>query len=85
MQLRDHPLMSYGGRKNWPPIWVWMGGQMDSPVGEVGILREMRWSHLLKDHRCFPVIEYKNGMYIACLLFDDQTFCNRSFGYSRPI
>ena len=52
---------------------------MDSPFGEVGVLKEMRWSHMLKDHRCFPVIEYQNGMYIACVLFDDQTFCNQIF------
>lgn len=77
--LRDHPLMCHGRVKNWPPAWISSDGKTDHLVGEVGILREMKWSSLLKQHRCFPVIEYKNGLYIACLLFDDQSFCDRIF------
>src|SRR5215510_13411167 len=26
MLLRDHPLMSYRGVRNWPPSWTWLDG-----------------------------------------------------------
>lgn len=42
MQLRSHPLMSYVGYPNWPPLWAWIEGKENKkPVGEVGILKEV--------------------------------------------
>ena len=42
MLLRDHPLMSYRGRRNWPPRWLPgkdIGGEELS--GEIGALVEV--------------------------------------------
>jgi hypothetical protein len=34
MELRNHPLMSYGGVKNWPPTWTLIEGvRNDLPKG----------------------------------------------------
>jgi hypothetical protein len=39
MKLREHPLMTCGGIRNWPPRWVWVGGEKNGhPRGEVGVL-----------------------------------------------
>jgi hypothetical protein len=39
MLLRDHPLMSYRGVRNWPSTWLWVGGEVNErPRGEVGIV-----------------------------------------------
>lgn len=40
MLLRNHPLMSYKGIPNWPPIWTWTDGVENTrPRGEIGILK----------------------------------------------
>jgi hypothetical protein len=78
MQVRDHPLMSYKGNPNWPPAWIRLrGGRDKHPKGEVGILREVRWSpiQLRPWDRFFLVVEYERTMYMGCLLFDDTAFC----------
>src|SRR5213593_1335425 len=37
MDLRNHPLMSRRGARNWPPVWTWIGGgENKRPKGEVG-------------------------------------------------
>jgi hypothetical protein len=49
MKLRDHPLMSRAGVRNWPPAWLWRAGSGDAkPYGEVGILREVILSKLIR-------------------------------------
>jgi len=78
MQLRDHPLMSYKGLSNWPPVWTRIrGGANQHPNGEVGILREILWSpiQLRPRERFFLVVEYEGTVYMGCLLFDDAAFC----------
>jgi hypothetical protein len=43
MFLRDHPLMSYPGARNWPPAWIWTNGrERVSLRGEIGTLIEVR-------------------------------------------
>lgn len=78
MQLRDHPLMSYKGNRNWPPVWTRIRGREDKhPKGEVGILEEVRWSpmQLRPFDRFFLVIDFERAVYMGCLLFDDAAFC----------
>jgi hypothetical protein len=78
MQLRDHPLMFYRGVRNWPPVWTRIRGREDKhPMGEVGILREVRWSALqfAPLDRFFLVIDFERTVYMGCLLFDDAAFC----------
>ncbi len=79
MKLREHPLMIRGGILNWPPIWVWTGGEKNErPRGEVGVLIEVIPSSL-DCRRLFLTIEYNDSEYMGCLLFDDVTFCRRIY------
>jgi hypothetical protein len=76
MSLRDHPLMSYGGVPNWPPVWVGIAGEKRRPRGEIGILREVRYGRdSLGRSRLHLVIVYKKSHYMGTLLFDDRAFC----------
>jgi hypothetical protein len=59
MKLRDHPLMSSLGMRNWPPAWLWNSGAEDTmPNGEVGLLKnvilcyvkELDWAKLEQEH-----------------------------------
>ena len=82
MELRNHPLMSIQGRRNWPPTWVWIGGRPNKePKGEVGILKAVRWSCRppIRADRCFLIMEYEEALYMGCLLFDDRAFCEQLF------
>jgi hypothetical protein len=75
MLLRDHPLMSRNGVRNWPPSWSWSDGlESKYPTGEVGILKAV--SRALGD-RCFLYIHYEGTSYIGRLLFDDLDFCRQ--------
>ena len=66
--------MSYRGVPNWPPIWVWIGGEENKhPNGEVGCLQRVNLSTV--PARIFLVTEYDGAEYIGCLLFDDRVFC----------
>jgi hypothetical protein len=79
MELRKHPLMSYRGRPNWPPRWVWLGGKKNErPTGEVGVLKEVSRYSLLSSDGLTLIIEYNESAYMGLLLFDD-------FGVSRKI
>jgi hypothetical protein len=76
MLLRDHPLMSYKGAPSWPPTWTWIDGtEGKHPKGEVGILRSVYLSKILRANRCFLLIRYEESSYMGCLLFDDEMFC----------
>jgi hypothetical protein len=67
--------MSYRGRCNWPPRWVWVGGKQNNrPVGEVGILKQVSRSPLVSSDRILLVIEYKESMYMGNLMFEDFAF-----------
>jgi hypothetical protein len=78
MELRKHALMSYRGRPNWPPRWVWLGGkQNERPRGEVGVLKEVsRYPHLSADGLTL-VMEYNGSAYMGLLLFDDFAFSRK--------
>lgn len=76
LPLRDHPLMSYQGLRNWPPEWTWVGGQSNlQPQGEIGVLQSVVISHTQPPARCFLYVEYQGSSYMGCLLFDDPNFC----------
>jgi hypothetical protein len=48
MKLRDHPLMSCLGMRNWPPAWLWNSGAEDTmPNGEVGLLKNVILSDIV--------------------------------------
>ena len=91
MLLRDHPLMSRNGVRNWPPAWTWMRGENNKhPKGEVGILKEVVPSQVKPEDRCFLIIAYQESEYLGCLLFDNRSFCNHITGIlqfccNRPI
>ena len=72
MDLRDHPLMSYRGIPNWPPVWI-CGTTNKRLTGEVGILARVINNEKLRA-KCFLVIEYETHVYTGCLLFDDESF-----------
>src|SRR2546428_10358894 len=72
MELRTHPLMSYRGRPNWPPRWVWLGGKKNErPTGEVGILKEVSRYSVLSADGLTLVVEYNENADMGFLLFDD--------------
>jgi hypothetical protein len=78
MNLRSHPLMTYRGLPNWPPGWMWIGGDVNkNPKGEVGTLVEVQPSEREGANRCFLVIEYEDSQYMGCLQFDDLSFRKR--------
>ena len=79
MKLREHPLVICGGILNWPPIWVWTGGEKNErPRGEVSVLIEVTPSSL-DCGRLFLTMEYNDSECMGCLLFDDVTFCRQIY------
>ena len=78
MELRKHPRMSYRGRPNWPPRWVWLGGkQNERPTGEVGVLKQVSRYSLLTSDGLSLVMEHNDSAYMGLLLFDDFVFSRR--------
>jgi hypothetical protein len=78
MLLRDHPLMSRRGVRNWPPVWTCIDGREDKrPQGEIGTLKEVFLSNVQPADRCFLYIDYEESSYLGALLFDDQRFCQQ--------
>ncbi len=77
MKLRDHPLMSYRGTSNWPPVWTHFRNDTIKTVrGEVGTLVHVH-SNALSSNRCYIVIHYEGEMYVGTLIFGDTVFCNQ--------
>jgi hypothetical protein len=76
MQLRNHPLVTYRGYSMWPPIWVGISVKGQSPPGEAGRLIAVR-TYPDKARRIFLTMEHAGSHYVGCLLFDDQTYCER--------
>jgi hypothetical protein len=76
MLLRDHPLMSYRGVKNWPPTWSSRKRPGESLRGEIGTLTFVLANPEFSD-RAFLVIEYQGQSYVGSLLFDDHDFCRQ--------
>jgi hypothetical protein len=69
MKLREHPLMVCGGIRNWPPIWLWIGGENNKrPRGEVGVLIRVEPS-VVEPRRLFLTIQYNDSEYNRHTLF----------------
>jgi hypothetical protein len=81
MELRYHPLMSYRGLANWPPVWTWRGGGAENRRvrGEVGVLKDVILSAVEPRSRIFLIVEHENEEYMGCLLFSDSRFCDQIF------
>jgi hypothetical protein len=78
MQLRNHPLMTYRGVNNWPPVWTWRGGDENKSVrGEIGVLQDVFLSNVEPRTRAFLIIEHEGNEYIGCLMFEDSVFCSQ--------
>ena len=79
MELRKHPLVTYGKLPSWPPVWVCIGGDKNlHPKGEVGILTQVEttaWSST--NH--FSLDGIQGGIYLGCLLLSDAAFCEQAF------
>src|SRR5215475_10309454 len=76
MLLRDHPLMSYHGIRNWPPAWIRLNGEGNKyPRGEIGTLTAVSLSRIKPANRCYLYINHEESFYMGCLLFDDLAFC----------
>ena len=84
MKLRNHPLMSCVGLRNWPPAWLWRDGSEDTrPAGEVGFLRHVILSDIDPPKRCFLVMEHMGAEYIGCLSFENSAFCSEIYRVLR--
>ena len=78
MHLRDHPLMSYRGVPNWPPVWIQSRGFAVKPMrGEVGILVYVYRNENTSSTKCYLTIEHEHQIYVGTLLFD---YSARGFG-----
>jgi hypothetical protein len=79
MKLRDHPLMSYRGIRNWPPVWTsatTTNCSVRHPRGEVGVLKYVH-SNSLMSNKCFLIIDFEAKTYIGSLIFKDHAFCGQ--------
>jgi len=53
MLLRNHPLLTYGKNRKWPPVWVFCGGLDDThPRGDGGILKTVYLSVIKPSTSC---------------------------------
>jgi hypothetical protein len=74
MLLRDHPLMSYQGIRNWPPTWIRLKGRGDKHLtGEIGMLKGVLLAGT-SPNRCLLLIFHEGSFYKGSLLFDDDAF-----------
>ncbi len=79
MELRDHPLLSFGGHHSWPPAWTWIGGKSDKYLtGEIGVLKELRMPES-PAKKFYMIIEYEESLYMGCLLTREPAFCGQIF------
>ena len=69
--------MSYGGLRNWPPVWVRTSdGAYKTIIGEIGILTGVRRYDYEPDRcACFLLMEHQGERYIGSLLMKDFAFC----------
>ena len=76
MQLRDHPLMSHRGIRNWPPRWMITQSDNKPLSGEVGILE---YAHKPSGNKLIIVMKLDDQRYTATLTFDDAAFCKQIY------
>ena len=77
MQLREHPRMSFRGRRNWPPVWLRIGVETKDwyvVLGEIGVLKTVRYN-ANRPGRIYLIITHEGAEYIGCLLFEDKDLC----------
>ena len=74
MQFRDHPLMSFDGKSNWPPLWV-HSTDSTTVAGEIGVLKHVV-PDITNDKRCFLMIEHEGKGYVGILKFNNVAFCS---------
>lgn len=79
MQLRNHPMMVYRGRPNWPPPWTWIAGpdKVVFAVGEVGVLNNAQLSRTLNDTVFLTITLSDGNRYTGHLNFDDADVAMR--------
>jgi hypothetical protein len=75
MTLRDHPLMSYRGIPNWPPIWTQVtdGSTVKTVKGEIGTLASVHYNPKSWS-RCYLFINYKGESYVGTLMVENHPF-----------
>ena len=78
LKLRDHPLMSYLGGPNWPPVWI-RKDRLEKVAGEVGVLIYVHSSPIISS-KFFLVIEHNGDTYVGTLVFDNAAFCKQISG-----
>ena len=75
MQLRDHPLIGFGGFSSWPPYWVdttTPGG--DKPRGEIGTLEKVTMRNDVQKV-LFLWVDYNGSRYVGGMCVGDAAFC----------
>jgi len=86
MKFREHPLMSYRGMRNWPPVWIQRdpAGKLRGKKfrGEIGVLKRVL-HHLDMPNECFLLIEHRGESWMGALLFDDRPFCAQIAGFLK--
>jgi hypothetical protein len=76
MQLRNHPLMSHSGIRNWPPEWGITQRDNKPLRGEVGFLEYAQKPY---GQKLIIVMKLDDHKYTAILMFDDATFCKQIY------
>jgi len=80
MKLRDHPLLSHHGVSNWPPTWLWGGGnRYVNTIGEAGVLKDVMLTSVEPYEKCFLIMEHDGRKYIGTLLIGDAFFCREIY------
>ncbi len=75
MKLRDHPLISFGGRCHWPPMWMPIPRHDDTTTDEVvGILEEV-YGSVIDDRRCYLIVNQEGQTYMGTLQLENSEFC----------
>jgi hypothetical protein len=72
--------MSSNGAPNWPPEWIWADGPRNfypHPMGEIGILEDVRRSIFNSDRCLFIKMRYRGILYLGRLSFDHREFCKQ--------
>jgi hypothetical protein len=79
MQLREHPAMSYGGLRAWPPVWVHSRSEPGRKQnGEIGILTGLIFYEDMP-RRLFLIIDLERERYMGTLVLDDSSFCKQLY------
>lgn len=75
MELHNHPSMTYGRARNWPPVWTLLYEPQTRVVaGEIGVLEKVSYD-AAHPARCELTIKNDGVKLIGTLLFDNKVFC----------